>query len=154
LAQKAQELGYHPEIILAGRRMNDGMGAYVAKQVVKNMIHKGIVLKDAKVLLLGITFKENCPDVRNTKIVDVVAALQDYGLVVDIYDPWASAPEVQHEYGIKLIETPAHKAYDAVVLGVAHNEFKNLQFEVYTKPTAVVYDVKGVLDNTQIDSRL
>lgn len=154
LAQKAQELGYHPEIILAGRRMNDGMGAYVAKQVVKNMIQKGITLKDAKVLLLGITFKENCPDVRNTKIVDVVAALQDYGLVVDIYDPWASAPEVQHEYGLELKASPATKAYDAVVLGVAHNEFKNLQFEAYTKPTAVVYDVKGVLDTTQIDSRL
>jgi UDP-N-acetyl-D-glucosamine/UDP-N-acetyl-D-galactosamine dehydrogenase len=154
LAQKAQELGYHPEIILAGRRMNDGMGAYVAKEVVKNMIHKGIPLKDAKVLLLGITFKENCPDVRNTKIVDVVAALQDYGLVVDIYDPWASAPEVQHEYGLELINTPAPKAYDAIVLGVAHHEFKNLQFEAYTKPTAVVYDVKGVLDTTQIDSRL
>ena len=154
LAQKAQELGYHPEIILAGRRMNDGMGAYVAKEVVKNMIHKGIPLKDAKVLLLGITFKENCPDVRNTKIVDVVAALQDYGLVVDIYDPWASSPEVQHEYGLELINTPAPKAYDAIVLGVAHNEFKNLQLEAYTKPTAVVYDVKGVLDTTQIDSRL
>ena len=154
LAQKAQELGYHPEIILAGRRMNDGMGPYVAKQVVKNMIHKGIPLKDAKVLLLGITFKENCPDVRNTKIVDVVAALQDYGLVVDIYDPWASAPEVQHEYGLELIDAPATKAYDAVVLGVAHNEFKNLQFETFTKPTAVVYDVKGVLDLEITDARL
>lgn len=154
LAQKAQELGYHPEIILAGRRMNDGMGAYVAKQVVKNMINKGIALKDAKVLLLGITFKENCPDVRNTKIVDVVAALQDYGLVVDIYDPWASAPEVHHEYGLELIDTPAIKAYDAVVLGVAHNEFKNLQFKAYTKPKAVVYDVKGVLDLEITDARL
>jgi UDP-N-acetyl-D-galactosamine dehydrogenase len=154
LAQKAQELGYHPEIILAGRRMNDGMGAYVAKQVVKNMIHKGIVLKDAKVLLLGITFKENCPDVRNTKIVDVVAALQDYGLEVDIYDPWASAIEVQHEYDIELTIQPNKGIYDAVVLGVAHHEFKKLDLKGFTKNNAVIYDVKGVLEASQIDSRL
>ncbi len=154
LAQKAQELGYHPEIILAGRRMNDGMGAYVAKEVVKYMIRKGIKLKDAKVLLLGITFKENCPDVRNTKIVDVVAALQDYGLAVDIYDPWASATEVQHEYGLQLKDKPDEKAYDAIVLGVAHTEFKKLTLEAYTKPIAVIYDVKAVLDTTKIDSRL
>jgi UDP-N-acetyl-D-galactosamine dehydrogenase len=154
LAQKAQELGYHPEIILAGRRMNDGMGAYVAKQVVKNMIHKGIPLKDAKVLLLGITFKENCPDVRNTKIVDVVAALQDYGLVVDIYDPWASATEVKHEYGIALTTQPTEEVYDAVVLGVAHAEFKELDLSSFTKNNAVIYDVKGVLNASQIDARL
>jgi UDP-N-acetyl-D-galactosamine dehydrogenase len=154
LAQKAQELGYHPEIILAGRRMNDGMGAYVAKQVVKNMIHKGIALKDAKVLLLGITFKENCPDVRNTKIVDVVAALQDYGLEVNIYDPWASAIEVQHEYGIELTTQPNKGIYDAVVLGVAHHEFKKLDLKGFTKNNAVIYDVKGVLEASQIDSRL
>jgi UDP-N-acetyl-D-galactosamine dehydrogenase len=154
LAQKAQELGYHPEIILAGRRMNDGMGGYVAKEVVKYMIRKGIKLKGAKVLLLGITFKENCPDVRNTKIVDVVVALQDYGLAVDIYDPWASAAEIQHEYGLQLKDRPDEKAYDAIVLGVAHTEFKQLQLGAYTKPTAVIYDVKGVLDTTKIDSRL
>jgi UDP-N-acetyl-D-galactosamine dehydrogenase len=154
LAQKAQELGYHPEIILAGRRMNDGMGPYVAKEVVKYMIHKGISLKEARVLMLGITFKENCPDVRNTKIVDVVAALKDYGLVVDIFDPWANAAEVRHEYNLDLIESLSNKAYDAIVLGVAHEEFKNLDFNQYKKEVSVVYDVKGVLDTDLIDARL
>jgi UDP-N-acetyl-D-galactosamine dehydrogenase len=154
LAQKAQELGYHPEIILAGRRMNDGMGAYVAKEVVKLMIQKGIAIKDARVLMLGVTFKENCPDVRNTKIVDVVAALQDYGLQIDIYDPWASQEDVQHEYNITLIETPDYEAYDAVVLGVAHQDFKTLDLNRFKAPNAVVYDVKGVLEADQIDSRL
>jgi UDP-N-acetyl-D-galactosamine dehydrogenase len=154
LAQKAQEMGYHPEIILAGRRMNDGMGAYVAKEVVKLMIQKGIAIRDAKVLMLGITFKENCPDVRNTKIVDVVAALKDYGLNVDIYDPWASPEEVQHEYNFTLIETPDHEAYDAVVLGVAHQDFKTLDLNRFKATNAVVYDVKGVLEANQIDSRL
>jgi UDP-N-acetyl-D-galactosamine dehydrogenase len=154
LAQKAQELGYHPEIILAGRRMNDGMGAYVAKEVVKLMIQKGIAIKDARVLMLGVTFKENCPDVRNTKIVDVVAALKDYGLNVDIYDPWASSEEVQHEYNFTLIETPNHEAYDAVVLGVAHQEFKTLDLNRFKATIAVVYDVKGVLNTAEIDARL
>jgi UDP-N-acetyl-D-galactosamine dehydrogenase len=154
LAQKAQELGYHPEIILAGRRMNDGMGAYVAKEVVKLMIQKGIAIKDARVLMLGITFKENCPDVRNTKIVDVVAALNDYGLKVDIYDPWASQEEVQHEYNLSLIENPTDGVYDAVVLGVAHNDFKTLDLNRFKATSAVVYDVKGVLNIAEIDARL
>lgn len=154
LAQKAQELGYHPEIILAGRRMNDGMGAYVAKEVVKLMIQKGIAVKDAKVLMLGITFKENCPDVRNTKIVDVVSSLQDYGLIVEIHDPWANPIEVKHEYNLDLVPSPIANSYDAVVLGVAHDEFKSFNFKYYSKSTAVVYDVKGVLDANQIDSRL
>jgi UDP-N-acetyl-D-galactosamine dehydrogenase len=154
LAQKAQELGYHPEIILAGRRMNDGMGSYVAKEVVKLMIQKGIALKDAKVLMLGITFKENCPDVRNTKIVDVVAALKDYGLNVDIYDPWASQEEVQHEYNLSLIESPINGAYDAVVLGVAHNDFITLDLNQFKASKAVIYDVKGVLNTAEIDARL
>jgi UDP-N-acetyl-D-glucosamine/UDP-N-acetyl-D-galactosamine dehydrogenase len=154
LAQKAQELGYHPEIILAGRRMNDGMGAYVAKEVVKLMIQKGIAIKDAKVLVLGITFKENCPDVRNTKIVDVVAALQDYGLVVDIFDPWASAEEVRHEYHLNLISKPMEGAYDGIVLGVAHQDFVHLDLNAFKNDNAVVYDVKGVLRNEQIDQRL
>jgi UDP-N-acetyl-D-galactosamine dehydrogenase len=154
LAQKAQEIGYHPEIILAGRRINDGMGAYVATEVVKKMIHKGIVIKDAKVLLLGITFKENCPDVRNTKIVDIVKGLQGFGLIIDIYDPWASSKEVDHEYGIQLIESLQENIYDAIVLGVAHNEFKKLQVETFCKPTSVIYDVKGVLEISKIDARL
>ena len=154
LAQKAQELGYHPEIILAGRRMNDGMGAYVAKEVVKLMIQKGITIKDAKVLMLGITFKENCPDVRNTKIVDVVSALKDYGLLVELYDPCANKEEVLHEYGLQLHEKPVKNNYEAVVLGVAHDEFKTLDLSDYTKNIAVVYDVKGFLHSSQIDSRL
>jgi UDP-N-acetyl-D-galactosamine dehydrogenase len=154
LAQKAQELGYHPEIILAGRRMNDGMGAYVAKEVVKLMIQKGIAIKDAKVLMLGITFKENCPDVRNTKIVDVIAALQDYGLHIDVYDPWASADEVKHEYQLNLISEPLKGSYHGIVLGVAHQDFTTLDLNKLKAPNAVVYDVKGVLNADVIDARL
>ena len=148
LAQKAQELGYNPEIILAGRRLNDSMGAYVASQVVKAMIKKNISVQDAEILLLGITFKENCPDVRNTKIVDVVSALADYGIKVTIYDPWANPAEVKHEYNLEIItELPSEK-FDAVVLGVAHAEFLNLDLSLNLKENAVVYDVKGVLGKT------
>lgn len=170
LAQKAQEFGYHPEIILAGRRMNDSMGSYVASQVVKAMIKKDIAVNGAEVLMLGITFKENCPDVRNTKIVDVVAALKDYGIKVTIYDPWAKPEEVKHEYGLTCYNTlPCHSGrskeslsaaqlestsasiekYDAVVLGVAHNEFLNLDLNLSLKEKAVVYDVKGVLEGAE-----
>lgn len=154
LAQKAQELGYHPEIILAGRRMNDGMGSYVAKEIIKLMIQKDINIKNANVLMLGITFKENCPDVRNTKIVDVISALKDYGLNIDIYDPWASTEEVAHEYKLDLISGPVESFYDAIVLGVAHEEFKTLNLRNYAKSKAVIYDVKGVLDKANIDARL
>ena len=154
LAQKAQELGYHPEIILAGRRMNDSMGEYVASQVVKAMIKKNITINGAQVLMLGVTFKENCPDVRNTKIVDVVAALKDYGMNVTIYDPWAKPEEVLHEYGLEcttqLLHNPSTQLlekYDAVVLGVAHNEFLNLDLKLILKDNAVVYDVKGILQH-------
>ena len=166
LAQKAQELGYHPEIILAGRRMNDSMGEYVASQVVKAMIKKNITINGAQVLMLGVTFKENCPDVRNTKIVDVVAALKDYGMNVTIYDPWAKPEEVKHEYGLTCYNTlPCHSGrseeslsaaqlestsalkFDAVVLGVAHNEFLNLDLNLNLKENAVVYDVKGILQH-------
>lgn len=167
LAQKAQELGYHPEIILAGRRMNDSMGEYVASQVVKAMIKKNITINGAQVLMLGITFKENCPDVRNTKIVDVVAALKDYGIKVTIYDPWAKPEEVLHEYGLECLnqlpschseqseESPLNSQpstlnpFDAVVLGVAHNEFLNLDLKLSLKDNAVVYDVKGVLEGAE-----
>ena len=148
LAQKAQELGYNPEIILAGRRLNDSMGSYVASQVVKAMIKKNIPVQDAEVLMLGITFKENCPDVRNTKIVDVVAALADYGMKVTIFDPWANPAEVQHEYGLDLqTQLPAEK-FEAIVLGVAHTEFLNFDLSLNLKENAVVYDVKGVLGKT------
>lgn len=153
LAQKAQEVGYHPEIILAGRRLNDSMGEYVASQVVKLMIKKGIVVNGAKVLMLGVTFKENCPDVRNTKIVDVISALKEYSVEVDIYDPWASPEEVKHEYGLNVTNTQPEEKYNAIILGVAHNEFKNLNYEVLKADNGVVYDVKGVLGELA-DSKL
>jgi UDP-N-acetyl-D-galactosamine dehydrogenase len=147
LAQKAQEAGYHPEIILAGRRLNDSMGEYVASQVVKLMIKKGITVNKANVLMLGITFKENCPDVRNTKIVDVIHALSDYGIQVSIFDPWANPDEVKHEYGLKMSNQLTGERFDGVVLGVAHKEFLDLDFEDLKKEHAVVYDVKGILKN-------
>lgn len=145
LAQKAQEMGYHPEIILAGRRLNDSMGDYVASQVVKLMIKKGIAINGATLLMLGITFKENCPDVRNTKIVDVVTALSDYGILVTIFDPWANPLEVLHEYSLKTITTLPDQKFDSVVLGVAHNEFIEMNFTKFQNKTSVLYDVKGVL---------
>lgn len=152
LAQKAQEHGYHPEIILAGRRLNDSMGEYVASQVVKCMIKKGINVANAEVLMLGVTFKENCPDVRNTKIVDVVKALEDYSVSVTIFDPWANPNEVEHEYRIEsTVELPKSK-FDAIVLGVAHNEFLKMDFDTLKKDVGIVYDVKGILQNS--DNRL
>ncbi|MFE2861289.1 nucleotide sugar dehydrogenase [Sphingobacterium multivorum] len=153
LAQKAQEHGYHPEIILAGRRLNDSMGEYVASQVVKTMIKKGINVNGAEVLMLGVTFKENCPDVRNTKIVDVIRALEDYGVKVTTFDPWANPAEVKHEYGIESVSELPNKRFDAVVLGVAHNEFLNIDFENLKKENSIVYDVKGVVSELA-DSRL
>ena len=145
LAQRAQEFGYHPEIILAGRRLNDSMGEYVASQVVKLMIKKGIAVNGASLLMLGITFKENCPDVRNTKIVDVVAALVDYGIFVSIYDPWANPAEVAHEYKLETSTAlPKHK-FDAVVLGVSHRDFNNLNFDDLLAEKSILYDVKGTL---------
>ncbi len=145
LAQKAQEYGYHPEIILAGRRLNDSMGKYVAEQVIKAMIKKNIPVNGAEVLMLGITFKENCPDVRNTKIVDVIAALEDFGVKVTTFDPWANPEEVKHEYGIESTSQLPRNKFDAVVLGVSHKEFLGLDLHLNLKQNGVVYDVKGVL---------
>lgn len=145
LAQKAQEAGYHPEIILAGRRVNDSMGGYVASQVVKLMIKTDVIVNGAKVLMLGITFKENCPDVRNTKIVDVVEALNDYGITVDVYDPWANEEEVMHEYNVQTTSVLPVSRYDAVILGVAHAQFKNLDLKTLLNDKSIVYDVKGFL---------
>lgn len=148
LAQKAQELGYHPEIILAGRRMNDSMGQYVASEVVKLMLKHDLKIKNANILVLGITFKENCPDVRNTKVVDVVKHLKDYGTNVTIYDPWANPEEVQHEYGLTCraeLDATSHHQFDAVVLTVAHKQFLGLDINKYKNETSVVYDVKCVL---------
>lgn len=145
LAQKAQEHGYHPEIILAGRRLNDSMGEYVASQVVKTMIKKGINVNGSNLLMLGVTFKENCPDVRNTKIVDVIKALEDYGIEVSTYDPWANPSEVNHEYGIEsTTDIPSNK-FDAIVLGVAHKEFLELDLDKFKNDNAIVYDVKGII---------
>ena len=155
LAQKAQEYGYHPEIILAGRRMNDTMGEYVASQVVKCMIQKGMCIKAANVLVLGITFKENCPDVRNTKAVDVVRNLEEYGIAVTVHDPWANPDEVAHEYGVESFKKlPTDKKYDAVVLAVAHDQFRELAIPAITNSCSVVYDVKGFLPEEVLDKKL
>jgi UDP-N-acetyl-D-galactosamine dehydrogenase len=145
LAQKAQEMGYHPEIILAGRRLNDSMGEYVASQIIKLMIKKGITINNADILLLGITFKENCPDVRNTKIVDVISALKEYHVNITIFDPWANPADVLHEYNIVTTTKLPDAKYDSVVLGVSHKEFLELDIEKVRKGNSVLYDVKGVL---------
>ena len=154
LAQKAQEFGYHPEIILAGRRMNDGMGKYVAAEVVKLMVQNEIKVKGSNILVLGITFKENCPDVRNTKAVDVISNLKSYGTNIDIYDPWASSEEVMHEYGLETSRKLTDKKYDAVVLTVAHKEFLSLNLQDFLTDNGVLYDVKGILKNEVVNGRL
>jgi len=153
LAQKAQEKGYHPEIILAGRRLNDSMGEYVANQVIKMMIKKGIKVNGSKILMLGIAFKENCPDVRNTKVVDVVKALKDFETEITIYDPWANPEEVKHEYGLDTVCKLPKERYDAVVLAVSHKEFEVLDFDALKNEIGIVFDVKGVL-NEKADARL
>ncbi|WP_424494312.1 nucleotide sugar dehydrogenase [Salinimicrobium sp. GXAS 041] len=145
LAQKAQEIGYHPEIILAGRRMNDSMGQYVSSEVIKLMLKKDLKVKGAKVLVLGITFKENCPDVRNTKVVDVIKHLKEYDTEVTIYDPLADPAEVLHEYNLQTRDSLPQEQFDAIILTVAHKEFLNLDFSKLRLKKSVVYDVKGVL---------
>ncbi len=155
LAQKAQQAGYHPEIILAGRRLNDGMGIYIAGEIVKLMIKNDLVVKGANVLLLGITFKENCPDVRNTRVVDIIMELASYGIELTIYDPWANPADVAHEYGIEVISVlPEGKLYDSLVLAVAHTDFININWREKVKPGAIIYDVKGCLGKNMIDARL
>lgn len=145
LAQKAQEYGYHPEIILAGRRLNDSMGQYVASEVVKLMIAEDIKIKNAQVLVLGITFKENCPDVRNTKAVDVISALKEYGTNVTIYDPWANKEEVMHEYNLTSTRKLPNQKFDTIVLTVSHQEFLDIDFSTIKNKNSVVYDVKNIL---------
>jgi len=155
LAQKAEEAGYHPEIILAGRRLNDGMGAYVADEVVKLMLRKGIQVSGSDVLVLGFTFKENCPDVRNTRVIDIVHRLQEYKVNVCIHDPWANPAEVKHEYGVICQNGEAkERKYEAVIVAVAHNEFKELNFKDVCKENAVIYDIKSVLAHGMADARL
>ncbi|PHR69118.1 MAG: UDP-N-acetyl-D-galactosamine dehydrogenase [Lutibacter sp.] len=153
LAQKAQEVGYHPEIILAGRRMNDSMGKYIATEVIKLLINRDIRVKNAKILVLGITFKENCPDVRNTKAVDVIHHLKDFGTAVSIFDPWANPTEVIHEYKLETLSEMPNEKYDAIVLAVAHNEFLKIDLNNYLNDNGVIYDVKGILTG-EVQGRL
>ena len=158
LTHKAQQVGYHPEVILAGRRINDGMGAHVADETIKLMLRKGFPVLGARVLVLGLTFKENCPDVRNTKVIDIVRTLQTYHVQVDVYDPWIDPAEAQHEYGLTcLSQPPEHGAYAAVVLAVGHRQFAQAGeagIKAYGHPGAVVFDVKGILPFGAADARL
>ncbi|GGH14732.1 nucleotide sugar dehydrogenase [Mucilaginibacter phyllosphaerae] len=157
LAQKAQELGYHPEIILAGRRLNDGMGEYIAHEIIKLMVKKDIAVKGSNILVLGITFKENCPDVRNTKVIDIINELQTYNTNVTIYDPWVKPATVLHEYNLVAsnnFEEIKGKKYDAVVLAVSHDEFKKFDLNSFKCDSCVVYDVKAFFNKAEVDSRL
>ena len=157
LTHKAQSIGYHPEIILAGRRLNDGMGAYVVSQLVKAMLKRRIQVDGARVLLMGLTFKENCPDLRNTRIVDIVSELAEYNIAVDVYDPWVSVEEARHEYGITPVAEPAVDAYDGILLAVAHNEFRALgadNIRKFGKAEHILYDLKYLLSAEESDLRL
>ena len=157
LTYKAQQLGYHPQMILAGRRINDNMSLYVASRIVKQMLTKGIQPSSARVLVLGLSFKENCPDVRNTKVVDIVNELSSYGSTVDVHDPWCDVDEAKQEYGLDLIAEPEKGAYDVVIIAVAHDEFRALGAEgikAFTKETSVLYDIKYVLPAELVDDRL
>jgi UDP-N-acetyl-D-glucosamine/UDP-N-acetyl-D-galactosamine dehydrogenase len=157
LTHKAQAIGYHPEMILAGRRINDNMGIYVAQQVTQLMIRRRIAVRDSRILVMGLTFKENCPDVRNTKIVDVVRELQKFGARVDVCDPWADPREAEHEYGLKLTRKPRAGQYDAIVLGVAHEQFRRMgiaQVRALAKKIHVLYDIKYVFKADEVDGRL
>jgi len=155
LTHKAQEVGYNPEIILAGRRLNDGMGAYVAANVIKSMIKKGHRIAGSDILVMGITFKENCPDIRNSKVIDVIEELQDFGANVQVYDPWADAAEVKKEYGVELISDITNKTYDAIVAAVSHKEFENIDVkELRKNDTTVIYDIKGIIPKQLVDCRL
>jgi UDP-N-acetyl-D-galactosamine dehydrogenase len=157
LTHKAQSIGYHPEIILAGRRLNDSMGAYVVTQLIKKMIKKKIQVEGARVLLLGLSFKENCPDIRNTKIIDIVKELEEYHVDVDVYDPWVDSAEAQHEYNILPIDAPKSAEYDAIILAVAHEQFKQMGVEEIRKlgkADHVLYDLKYVLAQHESDIRL
>ena len=153
LAQKAQEHGYHPEIILAGRRLNDGMGGYIASEVIKCMIKKNIPVNGSNILILGITFKENCPDVRNTKVVDLIHSLKDYGTKITIHDPWADEEQVMNEYNLKSSKLLPNQKFDAIVLAVAHTNFSKINFQKIKNTKSVIYDVKGFLGN-QSDAQL
>jgi UDP-N-acetyl-D-glucosamine/UDP-N-acetyl-D-galactosamine dehydrogenase len=157
LTHKAESVGYHPEIILSGRRLNDGMGRYTANRVIKLMIEKGHCIKGTRVLVLGITFKENCPDIRNSRVIDLIDELRDFGCTVDVNDPWADSEEVNREYGISLtpsLDSITSGTYDAIVLAVAHDKFRDVDFKSLRNGNAVTFDLKGFLDEEQVDGRL
>jgi UDP-N-acetyl-D-galactosamine dehydrogenase len=157
LTHKAEAVGYRPEVILAGRRINDGMGGYIARELIKEMIRRGSAVKGARVLVMGLAFKENCPDLRNTRVVDIIAELADYEAKVEVWDPWIAAADARHEYGIDLIEAPQAGAYDAVVLAVAHRQFAEMgaaEIRLLGKPAAVLFDVKAMLPKEEADLRL
>ncbi|MRS60936.1 nucleotide sugar dehydrogenase [Larkinella terrae] len=153
LAHKAESLGYYPQVILSGRRINDNMGIFVASKLVKLMIRKGHTINHTRVLLLGITFKENCPDIRNSRVIDIYTELSEYGMAVEVYDPWANADEVAKEYGFRLIAQPTGQ-YDGIIMAVAHEQFKELDYFALRTDQTVVYDLKGLLDKNLVDSRL
>jgi UDP-N-acetyl-D-galactosamine dehydrogenase len=155
LVHKAQSLGYFPQVIFSGRVVNDGMGGFVAKKLLKALIANGLILQECRILILGITFKENCPDIRNTKVVDIYKELQDFGLCIDVYDPWASAAEVKKHYGINIIEMPKEGSYDGVIAAVAHNQFKSVEIEKLRKnKQSVIFDIKSIFDRNKVDLRL
>lgn len=157
LTHKAQQIGYHPEVILSGRRINDRMGAYVAEEAMKLMMKKRIAITDSRVLIMGFTFKENCPDLRNTRVIDIIAELAQYHINIDVYDPWVDAAEAKHEYGIEVISEPKAGSYDAIILTVPHHQFKAMsaaQIRAYGKPQHILYDVKYVLAKAESDGRL
>ena len=157
LTYKAEAIGYHPQIILSGRRLNDGMGAYVAEQMIKALLKKRIQVQDARILVMGLAFKENCPDLRNTRVVDIITELQDYGIHVDVHDPWVDASEAEQEYGINLIPHPEAEKYDGVILAVAHDEFAAIGGDGIRKlgrENHVLFDLKYILPANQSDLRL
>jgi UDP-N-acetyl-D-galactosamine dehydrogenase len=156
LTHKAQMVGHNPEIILAGRRLNDGMGRYAASRLIKLLIRRGHTVKHSRVLVLGLTFKENCPDIRNTKVIDLVRELQEFGCRIDVHDPWADPADVRHEYGLDLVPRPTEgqEPYDAIVLAVAHEQFRDFQLERFRHEHSVVFDLKDFFDREQVDDRL
>ena len=154
LAQCAQRYGYNPEIILAGRRMNDGMGDYVATQVIKSMLKKGIQVLNSKILILGFTFKENCPDVRNTKVIDIYHSLEEYNVNITVFDPWAEPSIVEQEYGISVTNELPNENFDSIVLAVAHDKFKDIDICSWAKDKSVIFDVKSILPKELVDGRL
>lgn len=153
LTHKAEELGYNPQVILSGRRINDNMGAWVANKVVKLAIHKGHTVNKSRALMLGITFKENCPDIRNSKVIDIIDELREFGVAIDVYDPWADAAEVKHEYGLDLVAEPTG-TYDSIILAVSHDEFESFDYAKFGNDSTVYFDVKAKMPRQFIDSRL